>query len=340
MPTPGFDALKTETDGSRRAHSGVLGRFASDVRDGLSQPQRELPSRYLYDEVGTALYETITLLPEYGVNRAEERLLRRYAPSILDHLPSSLLVGELGSGSGRKTRWLLEALARRERVTYYPIDISASALRKCRQELAELGSVSLVGLENSYVEGLHNVVSRRRPGQTLLILFLGSTIGNFNRPVAQEFLREIRRCLQPGDALLLGTDLEKAEEDLIRAYDDPLGVTAAFNVNILARINRELDGDFALRHFGHEVRYDRAERRIEMHLRSARNQIVSIRAADWTGGFRRDETIWTEACHKFNVAELRDMAHRTGYDCIEQWVDGEWPFAENLWIADPRTASA
>lgn len=339
MSMPAFDALRTDPAGLRRTHSDARHRFASDVRDGLSKPQRELPSRYLYDEVGTALYETITLLPEYGLNRADERLLRRHASSILKHLPASLMVAELGSGSARKTRWLLEALARRDQVIYYPIDISAAALRKCRQELASLGSISLVGLENSYLEGLREVVSRRRPGQTLLILFLGSTIGNFNRPVAEEFLREIRRRLQPGDALLLGTDLEKAEEDLILAYDDPLGVTAAFNVNILARINRELDGDFALRHFSHEIRYDPVERRIEMHLRSTHHQTVSIKAADVICRFRKGDTIWTEACHKFNVDELRDMARRTGYVCIEQWVDGEWPFAESLWIADPHAVS-
>jgi dimethylhistidine N-methyltransferase len=340
MSTPAFDALKTETAASRRSHSDALGRFASDVRDGLSKPQRELPSRYLYDEVGTALYETITLLPEYGLNRADERLLRRYAPSILKHLPSSLIVAELGSGSGRKTRWLLEALVQRAPVIYYPIDISATALLNCRRELAVLGSLSLVGLEKSYLEGLREVVSRRRPGQTLLVLFLGSTIGNFNRPVAEEFLLEIRQCLQSGDALLLGTDLEKSVEDLLLAYNDPLGVTAAFNLNLLARINRDLGGDFELRHFSHEVRYDHTDRRIEMHLRAARHQTVSIRAADLMCRFQSGETIWTEACHKFNVDEVRNLASRTGYACVAQWIDAEWPFAENLWIADSHRVTA
>lgn len=331
---PAFDALRI--DGQPRPHPvlSAADEFARAIRSGLSKPQRELPSIYLYDEVGSALFEAITHLPEYGLTRADERLLRRHAPQILDHLPPSLIVAELGSGSGRKTRWLLEALTCREGLTYFPIDISASALRRCRQELSGLGSVSLVGLETSYLEGLREAASRRRPGQTLLVLFLGSTVGNFERPASLDFLRNIRDCLVPGDALLLGADLEKPVETMLLAYDDPLGVTAAFNLNLLARINRELGGDFTLTQFRHQVRYDKQERRIEMHLRSARRQIVSIRAAEMTCSFREGETIWTEACHKFCLEEIRTMARQTGFACVAQWVDPEWPFAENLWIAD------
>ena len=255
--------------------------FALAVRGGLGKAvQRELPSRYLYDELGTALFEAITLLPEYGLTRAELRLLRRHAGAMVEHLPPPVAVVELGSGSGRKTRWILEALADREPVTYFPIDVSAAALLKCRQELGHLGAVSMVGLERSYLEGLQEAAARRRPGQTLLVLFLGSSIGNFDPPAAEQFLRDIRRHLKPGDALLLGTDVEKSIRDMLLAYDDPTGVTAAFNLNLLARINRELGANFALRHFTHDVRYQDTERRIEMHLRSTTNQIVSIPTAD------------------------------------------------------------
>jgi dimethylhistidine N-methyltransferase len=312
--------------------------FARAVRDGLSKPgQRELPSIYLYDEVGTALFEAITLLPEYGLTRADERLLRLYAQAILDHLPPPVVVAELGSGSGRKTRWILEALARREPVTYFPIDLSASALVRCEQGLADLRSVSVVGLEAPYLDGIRHASSRRRPGQTLLVLFLGSTIGNFDRPAADDFLREIRRCMKPGDGLLLATDLEKPVEDLILAYDDPAGVTAAFNLNLLARINRELGGDFDLRHFVHEARYDESERRIAMHLRSKKTQTVTVQAAEFSGTLGEGETIWTEACHKYRVEEIPGMASRAGFVCEAQWVDGEWPFAENLWLAAPSS---
>lgn len=315
--------------------------FARAVRDGLSKPgRRELPSMYLYDEIGTALFEAITLLPEYGLTRADERLLRQYAPALLEHLPPPVVVVELGSGNGRKTRWLLEALARREAVVYFPVDTSPAALANCRKELSGMGGLSIVGLEASYLEGLREVASRRLNGQTLLVLFLGSTVGNFDRPAAEHFLREIRQCLAPGDALLLGTDLEKPVADMLLAYDDPAGVTAAFNLNLLARINRELGGDFALRNFAHEARYNVRERRIEMHLRSTTRQTVTIRAADFTCRLEEGETIWTEACHKYRTDEIPSMARRTDYLCEAQWVDGEWAFAENLWLAAPDSIAA
>ncbi len=314
--------------------SDTVKEFAAAVAAGLSKPgQRELPSTYLYDEVGTALFETITLLPEYGLTRAEERLLRRHATDMLQHLPPPVAVVELGSGSGRKTRWILEALADREPIAYFPIDISATALIKCHQELGNLNAISMVGLETSYLEGLADVAARRRPDQVLLVLFLGSTIGNFDPPAADKFLRDIRRLLQPGDALLLGTDLVKAVDEMVLAYNDPPGVTAAFNLNLLARINRELDGNFALRHFEHHIRYQDADRRIEMHLRSKRHQTVSIDAAGLTCNLRKGETIWTEACHKFHADAIPAIAHRARFICEAQWVDREWAFAENLLIA-------
>ena len=320
---------------SQTAQTDALRQFAVAVSDSLGKVgQRELPSMYLYDELGTALFEAITLLPEYGLTRAEERLLRRHAGAMLKHLPPPVTVVELGSGSGRKTRWILEALADREPVAYFPIDISAAALVKCHQELGHLGAISMVGLEKSYLEGLQEVAARREPDQTLLVLFLGSTIGNFDPPAAEKFLRDIRRHLRLGDALLLGTDVEKSVDDMLLAYNDPTGVTAAFNLNLLTRINRELGGDFTLRHFEHDVRYQHMDRRIEMHLRSTRNQTVSIRAADFTCVFREGETIWTEACHKFRVEEIPALARRTGFLCEAQWIDTEWAFAENLLIAD------
>lgn len=315
-------------------HTDTLREFAVAVSDSLGKvDQRELPSRYLYDELGTALFEAITMLPEYGLTRAELRLLRRHAGAMVEHLPPPVAVVELGSGSGRKTRWILEALADREPVMYFPIDVSAAALIKCHQELGHLGSVSMVGLERSYLEGLQEAAARRRPEQTFLVLFLGSSIGNFDPPAAENFLREIRRQLKPGDALLLGTDVEKSVRDMLLAYNDPTCVTAAFNLNLLARINRELGGDFALRHFEHDVRYHETNRRIEMHLRLTRKQTVSIRAAEFTCSLREGETIWTEACYKFRVEEIPGLARRTGFLCETQWIDTEWAFAENLLIA-------
>ena len=305
--------------------------FAADVRRDLSKtPQRELHSKYLYDPIGTALFEVITALPEYGLTRADERLLRKHAPDIARLLPSPTVVAELGSGSGRKTRSILEALARRDYTRYYPIDVSAAALRACRNELGTMDAVHLVEIEAAYVDGLRQVAARRNPGECLLVLFLGSTIGNFERGPAVEFLGQVRELLAPGDALLLGADLVKPIPQLLAAYDDPIGVTAAFNLNLLARINRELGGDFHLPNFRHEARYNEAERRVEMHLRSEIVQTVTIRAADFQFSLRAGETIWTESSHKFGLAEIREMARNAGYVCVEQWADAEWPFTESL----------
>jgi L-histidine Nalpha-methyltransferase len=312
-----------------------LAQFSSDVAVGLSQPgQKELPSKYLYDPLGSALFDAICVLPEYGVTRAEMRLLERHSTEVIDRVAGRVVVAELGSGSGQKTRWLLEALARRQRVNYYPIDISGSALFRCRQELAQIDMVSIVGFESAYLDGLHKVAARRREGERLLVLFLGSTIGNFDRPAGEAFLREVRAILREDDALLLATDLVKPAPTLILAYDDPPGVTAAFNKNILARINRELDGDFNLADFEHAVRWDEAERRIEMHLRSKVWQRVTIRQAGVRLYLREGETIWTESSHKYYLDEVVRMGERSGYRCEAQWSDEEWPFAQSLFFAE------
>ena len=316
------------------AATRALSEFCSDVMIGLSQPgQKELPSKYLYDSVGSALFDAICLLPEYGLSRAGMRLLQRHASEVIDCLPGPVIVAELGSGSGQKTRHLLEALARRQRVNYYPIDISGSALYRCQQELSQMEMVSLVGFESAYLDGLHKVAARRREGERLLVLFLGSTIGNFDRPAGEQFLRDVRATLKGGDALLLATDLEKPIEVLKRAYDDAPGVTAAFNKNILARINRELGGEFDLAQFEHVVRYDERERRIEMHLQSKCRQSIAIRKAGFRLELHKGETIWTESSHKYDSAEVKEMGGRSCFECAGQWVDFEWPFAQTLFLA-------
>lgn len=314
--------------------TATVAGFAKEVRAGLTRAgQKELPSKYFYDEVGSALFDVICVLPEYGLTRAGERLLRRHADDILDRLAPPVAVAELGCGSGKKTRWVLQALANRQPTTYYPIEISAAALARCELELRSLDAVSVVGFEKEYLDGLLEVTARRQPGQQLLVLFLGSTIGNFDRPAGEAFLRELRRLLRPGDALLVATDLVKSIPQMLLAYDDPIGVTAAFNLNLLARINRELGADFDLARFRHEARYDERERRIEMHLRSLVAQRVAIPAADITVAFAQGETIWTESSHKFLLEEIPGLARRTGFECVAQWVDREWPFSQNLFLA-------
>src|SRR5271155_792030 len=268
--------------------------FAADVRAGLTTPgQKELPSKYLYDDVGSALFEVICHLPEYGLTRADERLLRRHSHDIVERLATPVSLAELGSGSGEKKRQLLEALCRRERTRYYPIEISRSALVMCERELSDIDSISILGFEREYLDGLLEVAAERRPGQHLLVLFLGSTIGNFYRSAGIQFLAQVRGILQPGDSLLLGTDLLKSTAELLSAYDDELGVTAAFNLNLLARINRELDANFNLANFDHVAKVNDEDRSVEMHLRSLCRQTVNVPAAEFSVDFREGETIWT-----------------------------------------------
>jgi dimethylhistidine N-methyltransferase len=284
----------------------------------------------LYDDIGSALFEAITFLPEYGLTRADARVIQACAGELIDNLPPGVAVAELGSGTGTKTRTILEELRRRQPVEYYPIDVSAVALAKCAQELAELADV--FPMETSYLEGLRRVTERRVPGQALLVLFLGSTIGNFEPEAAIDFLYTVRRTLSPGDALLLGTDLVKPAAQLIQAYDDPTGVNRAFNLNLLGRINRELDADFDLRQFEHEIRYDQKRQRIEMHLRSRVRQVVHVRGARMVVEFAAGETIWTEGCHKFSPDQICAMARATGFRLGRQWIDEEWGFAESLLV--------
>ena len=308
--------------------------FAADVRSGLLQhPQKEIPSKYLYDGLGSALFEAICFLPEYGLHRAGTRLMCRHSAEIARRMRGATMVAELGSGSGDNTRKLLESLASAESIGYFPIDISSHALTRCRQELGAIEGVRFNPVQTAYLEGLEEVSRLRGDTGKLIVLFLGSTIGNLDRREAAQFCSQIRRHLRYGDGFVLAADLEKPIAQLISAYDDPVGVTAAFNLNVLSRINRELGANFDLDQFFHEARWNSAERRIEMHLNSRREQVVTVPAANIKVSFRPGETIRTECCHKFSRPEVIEMAHRAGFRCESLWIDSEWPFAQFLFSA-------
>ena len=214
----------------------------------------------------------------------------------------------------------------------YPVEISRSALDMCERGIRDIDAISIVGFEREYLDGLAEVATYRKNDQRLLVLFLGSTIGNFDRPAAVKFLAEVRRILEPGDFLLLGTDLEKPPSQLLRAYDDELGVTAAFNLNLLARINRDLGANFDLSQFAHVAKINSKARSVEMHLESRKLQRVKIPASHVTIEFLEGETIWTESSHKFSAMEMFQVARKAGFRLKSQWVDAEWPFAENLFV--------
>lgn len=296
-------------------------QFAEDVRAGLSRTQKELPSKYLYDAVGSALFEAITVLPEYGLTRADAHLLQLLAPELPRHFRA---VAELGCGTGHKVKPILRHL---QNPRYFPIDLSETALALCVTELSAVAQVTAV--RDTYMAGLRAAQAEVDPREPLLVLFIGSTIGNFEQEERGQFLGELRRLLRPGDALLLGCDLVKPLETMLEAYDDPAGVTAAFNLNLLGRINRELGADFVLRQFSHEARFDPAENRIEMHLRSLVPQ--RVRMGEFACEFVEGETIWTESSHKFREECIPTLAQTAGFTFVRQWIAPEWRFSESLW---------
>ena len=311
-------------------HPIFLTEFEADVRAGLMKPaQKELYSKYLYDDLGTALFEAITLLPEYGLTRADLRLLRKHARELPERAGNVAVAVELGSGSGEKAREVLPYLVIHNPITYCPIDLSSAALSRCQRDVDDIPHLKVVPIEDSYIDGLASASKLRKPETSMLVLFLGSSIGNFEPHVAETFLKAIRGHLRPGDLFLLSTDLVKSIDRMVPAYDDALGVTAAFNLNLLVRINRELGANFDLTNFRHEARYNEPEQRIEMHLRSTADQTVSING-NFTVHLKPGETIWTESSYKFRTEQVRSISERAGFNCEVQWVDAEWPFAQTL----------
>jgi L-histidine Nalpha-methyltransferase len=312
----------------------VARRFADDVARDLRKSPKELQSKYLYDELGSSLFEAICRLPWYRITRAEHGLLTRHAHEIVAMLREPATLVELGCGSGEKIALVIDALDRVRRSAHlHLIDISEEALRQSERAVRSSAHVSVVGHRSTYEEGLRRAAALREPGGTMLVLLLGSNIGNFDEPAAGEFLATIRRALRPGDAFLLGADLVKPERELLLAYADPLGVTSAFNKNLLARINQELGGTFDLASFDHRAVWNATARRVEMHLVSRRAQDVHIAAADVTVHFAPGETIWTESSYKYEPDEILARGARAGFRRRRQWIDPSARFALTLFDA-------
>jgi len=269
--------------------TAVTAQFASDVQYYLSLAPKQLPSRYFYDDLGSALFDAICRLPWYGVPRAERRLLTAHGRQVLARVPKLTTIIELGPGNGEKLGALVEAgRVGTKHLDLRLVDISASALELSSHVLAALPNVDIATYEAEYEGGLAAAAAETRSGRAL-VLFLGSNIGNFDRPGAASFLREVRASLMLGDMLLIGVDLVKPERDLILAYDDPLGVTAAFNRNLLVRINRELDGTFDIDRFAHRAVWSERWSGVEMQLVSRGRQTARVEAAGVELSMKDDE---------------------------------------------------
>jgi dimethylhistidine N-methyltransferase len=299
--------------------------FADEAIEYLRRTPPQLPSKYFYDALGSALFEAICHLPWYRITRAESALLERHAHEILTALPRPLTLAELGCGSGAKLATLAARAAERFQ-SIHLVDISPAALFSARRRIEALRAGPVLVHHGSYESGVRALAGTRRDG-ALMVLFLGSNLGNFDPVPARELLAAIRAALRPGDTLLLGCDLVKDERDLLRAYDDPLQVTAAFNRNLLRRVNDELGGTFALDCWRHRAVWNAGCSRVEMHLVAERAQTVRIAAAGAELAFERGDAIWTESSYKYEPEAIVSMGRAAGYTESRQWVDESARFA-------------
>ncbi len=303
------------------------------IRAGLMATQKRLPSALLYDDLGSVLFEAITLMPEYEVARVDARMLKAHVGDALLQLTGPLEIIELGPGHGRKARVVLNALVKRQtETTFIAVDVSASALEACQSHLEDLQSVTFSCIEDTFINGLKRVGARPH-NHRRLVLFLGSNLSNFDRHESQAFFHDVRAALQPGDALLLSTDFEKPASRLLPAYDDALGITAAFNKNVLVRLNRELGADFDVTLFEHEASWNIGARRVEMHLRATEACDVRVEKLGLDLHLAQGETIWTESSHRFNIDELRAWGRAAGLKVVQSWVDAQWPLGLTLFVA-------
>ncbi len=304
--------------------------FARDVRAGLTASPKRLPCCYFYDDEGSRLFEAICELPEYYLTRAEREILQEHAGELVSRFPERITLVELGSGSAAKTRILIDAfLRRRETLRYVPVDISGSALEdSARSLLRDYPALEILAVAGEYHDGIHHLAAEA--DHPKLILWLGSSIGNLDRPAAATFLRRLRSTMSPRDRLLVGIDLRKDRAVLEPAYDDTQGVTARFNLNLLTRINRELGGTFDLQSFRHSAVYDEEAGRIEMYLISMRAQSVWIEHLGLTASFAAGEAIHTENSHKYSSAEIEALAADAGLGIEQQWRDADRCFSLNL----------
>jgi dimethylhistidine N-methyltransferase len=310
-----------------------LANLADDVRKGLAaQPKRFLP-KYFYDELGSQLFEAICLLPEYYLTRAENEIFQRYASEIVAAVDGQITLVEMGSGSASKTRLIIETILQRQsQLVFMPVDISRSAIESSSRILLQsYPRLTIDAYAADYFTGLAEL--GKKPRKRTLALFLGSNISNFDIDEALRFLRAMRSVLNKGDALLLGADLKKDPAILEAAYNDALGVTSAFNLNVLARINRELGGTFDLHKFKHLAFYNEAMGRIEIYIESLFNQTVRIEKLDLEVEFAMGELIHTENSYKYDLDGIARLASETGFCCSPTWLDSQERFSSNLLLA-------
>jgi len=313
-------SAKTRKDAAQRRSE-----FAEAVLAGLTRKPRSIPSRFFYDACGSELFEEITRLDEYYLTRTETALLQEYGPEIAERVGAGRVLVEFGSGSSRKTSLLLNALM--PVPAYIPIDISADFLTEAAEWLSERhDGLTIVPVLADF--NTTRTLPQIARGKPLLGFFSGSTIGNLTHDEARAFLANAARLLGKGSAFLIGVDLKKPVSILEPAYDDAQGITAAFNLNLLARVNRELEGTFDLANFAHDAVWNERAGRMEMYLVSLVRQTVNVLGREFS--FAENERIHTENSHKYSVSEFQVLAARSGWRPVEVWTDADNLFSLHL----------
>ena len=309
-------------------HFIINNEFVKDVEKGLADKQKHISPKFFYDKKGSKLFEEICDQPEYYLNRSESLILKRSVDEIMDKLgEKQISIIELGNGNSLKTRILLKPiLANLRKVCYFPIDVSLKMLKKSIKDLSkEYVNLEIFGICSDYVSGLTKINDFMKMKNNIpknkLIIFLGSSIGNFHPKEAKNFLYSLKSYIRQEDALLIGIDLEKDKRILDKAYNDKKGLTAKFNLNILSRINRELDGEFKLSSFEHKSFYNIHKHRIEMHLESKLDQEVRVGATKKTFHFKKGETIHTENSYKYSQNNLNELVKNAGLEMIQSFTD-------------------
>ena len=294
--------------------------FAQELSYSFNQKQKSINPKFFYDEKGSYLFKKICTLPEYYISRTEVALLRQLEEKLPNHLNGNFRLVELGSGSSTKTRTLIDILEKSQKhIEYFPIDISDILSDSCKELHNDYKNLCITGIIDDYEPALELV--KNYDDKNNLIVFLGSSFGNYDPKAGVRFLQKINSLMKSGDLFLLGLDLTKDETVLEKAYNDSQGITAQFNLNVLSRINSELDANFDINKFVHHAVYDKNQNRIEMYLRSLEKQIVNIPKADLVLEIKKDELIHTENSFKFTISQIKEMSALSNFQIQDIWCD-------------------
>jgi len=294
--------------------------FAQELSYSFNQKQKTINPKFFYDEKGSCLFEKICTLPEYYISRTEVALLRQLEEKLPNYLNGDFRLVELGSGSSTKTRILIDILEKSQKyIEYFPIDISNFIRESCKELQNDYKNLCITGIIDDYEPALELV--KNYDDKNNLIVFLGSSFGNYNPNTGLGLLQKINSLMKSGDLFLLGLDLTKDETVLEKAYNDSQGITAQFNLNVLSRINSELGANFDINKFVHHAIYNKNQNRIEMYLRSLEKQMVNIPKADLVLEVKKDELIHTENSFKFTISQIKEMSAMSNFQIQDMWYD-------------------